>query len=160
MTLLSSVARLPHFHRGPLLGTLSAESTRRLAGELQETELPEGALLWNVGPDPRVIFFPLSGIVSIRVPTRDGHGIEVATIGAEGAVGFHDGSETVPVLTQAVVQAGGRFASIAAEAFDAAGKDCEELGRAAAVCKAWLLLQSQRAALCNAVHSADARFCR
>jgi CRP-like cAMP-binding protein len=30
----------------------------------------------------------------------------------------------------------------------------------AAVCNSWLLLQAQQIAACNAVHSADARFCR
>jgi CRP-like cAMP-binding protein len=160
MTLLSSMARVPHPQRSPLLGTLSAESARRLTRDLREAELPEGALLWDVGPDPGVIFFPISGIISIRVPIRDGHGIEVATIGPEGAAGFYDGSGTVPVLTQGVVQASGRFASVPAEAFNTAANEYDELSRVAAVCKTWLLLQSQRTALCNAVHSADARFCR
>ena len=143
-----------------LLSALSGETARLLGRDLRHGDFREGAVVWDAGSDAGQIFFPISGAISIRVPTRNGHGIEVATIGPEGAAGFHDGSGTVPVLTQAVVQAGGRFATIAAEAFHAAASECEELGRLAAVCKAWLLLQSQRTALCNTVHSADARFCR
>jgi CRP-like cAMP-binding protein len=102
----------------------------------------------------------MSGTISIRVLARDGNGIEVATIGPEGAAGFHDAANTIPVLTQAVVQASGRFATISAAAFQGAAQGCDELRRLAALCKAWLLLQSQLTAACNAAHSADARFCR
>jgi CRP-like cAMP-binding protein len=143
-----------------LLSALSDETTRLLGRDLRQCDFREGAVVWDAGSDAGQIFFPISGVMSIRVPCRDGHGIEVATIGPEGAGVFHDGSGAVPVLTQAVVQAGGRFATIAAEAFHAAASECEELRWLASVCKAWLLLQSQRTALCNAVHSADSRFCR
>jgi CRP-like cAMP-binding protein len=143
-----------------LLSALSGEAARLIGSDLRHDLFQQGAVLWDPESDAEQIFFPISGVMSIRVPSRDGHRIEVATIGPEGAAGFHDGSGIVPVLTQAVVQAGGRFATIAAEAFHAAAGECEELRRLAAVCKAWLLLQSQRTALCNAVHSADARFCR
>src|SRR5262249_6031002 len=142
------------------LSALSGETTRLIGSDLRQHLFEQGAVLWDPESDTKQIFFPISGVVSIRVPCRDGHRIEVATIGPEGAAGFHDSSGTVPVLTQAVVQAGGRFATIAAQAFHAAASECEELRRLAAVCKAWLLLQSQRTALCNAVHSADSRFCR
>jgi CRP-like cAMP-binding protein len=143
-----------------LLSALSGETARLIGSDLRQGEFRQGAVLWDPESDAEQIFFPISGVMSIRIPCRDGHKVEVATIGPEGAAGFQDGSGTVPVLTQAVVQAGGRFATIAAEAFHAAASECEELGRLAAVCKAWLLLQSQRTALCNTVHSADARFCR
>ena len=143
-----------------LLSALSDETTRLIGSDLRQGLFRQGAVLWGPESDAEQIFFPISGVMSVRVACRDGHRIEVATIGAEGAAGFHDGSGTVPVLTQAVVQAGGCFAIIAAKAFHAAASECEELGRLAAVCKAWLLLQSQRTALCNTVHRADARFCR
>jgi CRP-like cAMP-binding protein len=144
----------------PLLSALSGEARWLIGGHLRQGDFRHGAILWDAESDAEQIFFPISGVISIRVPSGDGHRIEVATIGPEGAAGFHDGSGTIPVLTQAVVQAGGGFATIAAEAFHAAASECEELGRLAAVCEAWLLLQSQRTALCNAVHSADSRFCR
>ena len=160
MALLSNASREQYSRRNSALAALSAGAARLLGRHLQETDIREGTLLWDVGVDSRRIFFPISGIISVRMPTRDGHGIDVATIGPEGAAGFHEGAGTVPVWTQAVVQAAGRFATITGAAFQAAAIEFEELGQLAAVCKAWLLLQSQRAALCNAVHSADARFCR
>jgi CRP-like cAMP-binding protein len=160
MTLLSNASREQYSRRNWLLAVLSVDAARLLGRHLQETEIREGALLWDVGADGGRIFFPISGIISVRVPAGNGHGIDVATIGPEGAAGFHEGAGSVPVWTQAVVQAPGRFATISAAAFQGAATEFAELDQLAAVCKAWLLLQSQRAALCNAVHSADARFCR
>jgi len=158
--MMSPVARIQYPQRGPLLAVLSAEAARLLGSHLRETELREGALLWDAGPDAGRIFFPISGIISVRVPTGNGHGIEVATIGPEAAAGFHDGWARIPVLTQGIVHSSGRFAIISVEAFHAAAGECEELGRLAAACKGWMLAQSQRTAACNAAHSADARFCR
>jgi hypothetical protein len=160
MTMLSPVARIQYSQRSLLLAALSAEAARLLGSHLRETELREGALLWDAGPDAGRIFFPISGIISVRVPTGTGHGIEVATIGPEAAAGFHDGWARVLVLTRAVVHSSGRFGIISVEAFHAAAGECEEPGRLAAACKGWMLAQSQRTAACNAAHSADARFCR
>ena len=120
MTMLSPVARIQYSQRSLLLAALSAEAARLLGSHLRETELREGALLWDAGPDAGRIFFPISGIISVRVPTGTGHGIEVATIGPEAAAGFHDGWARVLVLTRAVVHSSGRFAIISVEAFHAA----------------------------------------
>jgi CRP-like cAMP-binding protein len=160
MMLQTNASREQYSRRNLLLAALSADAARLLGKHLQENEIREGTLLWDVGADSGRIFFPISGIISVRVPTRDGHGIDVATIGPESAAGLHEAAATMPVWTQALVQAAGRFATISTAAFQEVATEFEELDRLAAVCKAWLLLQSQRAALCNAVHSADARFCR
>jgi len=160
MTMLSPIPRNQYCQRSPLLAALSAEAARLLGSHVRETELREGTLLWDVGPDAGRIFFPSSGIISVRVPTGNGHGIEVATIGPEAAAGFHDGWAMVPVLTQGVVHSPGRFGIVSVEAYHAVAGECEELGRLAAACKGWMLAQSQRTAACNAAHSADARFCR
>jgi CRP-like cAMP-binding protein len=144
--------------RNSLLDTVSAKTLSKLNNQFREFDYPEGTTLWDAGDQMQQIVFPVSGTVSIRVPTKDGHGIEVATIGHEGAVGFHD--DGLPAVTQAVVQAPGRFMCITAQAFAAAAQKDEDIRRLADICNGWLLLQSQQTAACNAVHSADARFCR
>ena len=115
-------------------------------------------MLWEAGDRGGKVFFPQSGVVSICVPTRDGECIEVASIGREGAAGLNDG--LLPAVTQAVIQAPGRFIGISAHPFAAAVHQSAELARMAALCNGWLLLQAQQIAACNAVHPADARFCR
>jgi CRP-like cAMP-binding protein len=155
---LSAVPLVQKASRNSLLAAASAKTLSKLNNQFREVDYPEGTILWDPGDQIRQIVFPVSGTISIRVPTKDGHGIEVATIGHEGAVGFHD--HGLPAVTLAVVQAPGRFTCIPAQAFAAAAQKDEDIRRLADICNGWLLLQSQQTAACNAVHPADARFCR
>jgi CRP-like cAMP-binding protein len=154
----SAAPPVPNASRNSLLDAVPAKTLSKLSNQFRELEYREGTALWDAGDQVRQIVFPISGTISIRVPTRDGHGIEVATIGHEGAVGFQDNG--LPAVTQAVVQAPGRFMCIAAQAFDMAARKDEDIRRLADICNGWLLLQSQQTAACNAVHAADSRFCR
>ena len=58
------------------------------AKHLREEELAPGAVLWKAGDSAGSVFFPASGLISISVPTADGHRTEVAIIGSESAAGF------------------------------------------------------------------------
>jgi CRP-like cAMP-binding protein len=146
--------------RNLLLAGLTPNVASRLHKHLQEHEFAEGTVLWHAGQKVTEVFFPVSGIVSIGVPTRDGRVIEVAIVGREGAAGFHDRSGAFAVATQAVIRAAGRFMSISAQLFAAAELDSVDIRRIGDVSTGWLMLQSQQMAACNAVHSAEARFCR
>jgi CRP-like cAMP-binding protein len=159
--LLPSSAPYAHSsQRNLVLAGLSPEASSLLQQHLREHDLRDDTVLWNAGDPVDEIFFPISGMVSIRVPTKDGFGIEVATVGPEGAAGFNEASRVSRVLTQAAIQIPGRFIGIPAKAFAAAAEQSEEIRRVAAVCNSWLLVQSQQIAACNAVHPADARLCR
>jgi CRP-like cAMP-binding protein len=151
----SSALQLP-----PLLRGLSAEALSEIRRHLRDERLDQGAVLWRVGDRTAQVIFPMSGTISIRVPTKDGHGIEVASVGPEGAVGLHDDSGLYPEVSEAVVHIPGRFMSIPAPVFASAASQSAELKRLAVICNGWLLMQSQQIAACNAIHSADARFCR
>jgi CRP-like cAMP-binding protein len=146
--------------RNSVLAALSVKASSELDNHLRELHFREGDKLWDVADYMRQVIFPVSGTISIRVPTKDGHGVEVATIGREAAVGFDDTSVRLQTMTQAVVQAPGEFKCISARAFAATSHENEELRHVVEVCEGWLLLQSQLMAACNAIHSADARFCR
>jgi CRP-like cAMP-binding protein len=144
--------------RNLLLAALAPEVAGLFHKHLCEHEFDEGTVLWHAGHAAGLVFFPVSGFISIGVPTKDGHVIEVAVIGREGAVGFEDRAGAL--MTQAVTHAPGRFLSISAQAFAAAAQESEDIRRIAEVSTGWLMLQSQQMAACNAVHSAEARFCR
>jgi CRP-like cAMP-binding protein len=143
-----------------LLGGLPPAAASLLDRHLRRHDFDEGTVLWQAGQPAGLVFFPVSGVISIGVPTNDGHVIEVAMIGREAAAGFHDRSRMPPVVAQAVTLAAGRFMSISAQALAAAEQESEDIRRIAEVCTGWLLSQSQQTAACNAVHSAEARFCR
>src|SRR5215470_12256197 len=74
----------------PLLELLSPEAAFLIHSQSHQQDLPEGALAWDVGDEISDIFFPISGMLSIGVPTPDGHAIEVGTIGRQGAAGLYD----------------------------------------------------------------------
>jgi CRP-like cAMP-binding protein len=143
-----------------LLSALPARARALLIPGLRDRALSEGTMLWDAGEPPDRIYFPSSGMISIVVPTRDGHGLEVGTIGQEAAVGCHDGLAPTTTVTRAIVQIAGTFTSIAVHEFVAAMKQSDELRRMVSVCRDWLLVQAQQTAVCNAIHSADARFSR
>jgi CRP-like cAMP-binding protein len=157
MTLFSPAL---HIQPNLLFAVLSADPVRQLHRELEQLDIREGAVLREVGSGPQRIFFPISGVISIRVRDGSSSEIEVATIGCETADGFDETAGTFPPLTRAVVQGAGRFHVISVAAFQAAAAECDELARLAAFCKAWQLLQSQVTATCNPVHTAESRICR
>jgi CRP-like cAMP-binding protein len=150
----------PVFHDNPLLEMLSPQAASLIRNQSRQLDLPEGMLAWNVGDEISDIFFPVSGMISIRVLTSDGHAIEVATVGRQGAAGLYEQVGRAPVLTQGVVAVSGRFTRISGSAFGTAVRENIEIRSLAAACDSWLLRQSQQIAACNAAHPADARFCR
>jgi CRP-like cAMP-binding protein len=144
-----------------VLSVLSPEAMSLLHTHFREKNCDEGDVLWNAGEYLREVYFPLSGMISVCVPTKNGCEAEVAVIGREGAAGVHDRlGEGLPVFTQARVLVGGRFACVTWRAFAAAARESEELLDVVAVCKEWVLLQAQQMAACNAVHGAPARVSR
>jgi len=150
-------------HRGQdnlLLAALSEESGLLLRKYFHEHELKAGTVLWQPGASVNRVFFPLHGIIAIHVPNHEGNAAEVASIGPEGAAGFAETASIFPVPTEAVMQTPGRLVAVSAEAFATAARDVEEIRRAVELCNAWLLLQAEVLAACNAVHPADGRFCR
>jgi CRP-like cAMP-binding protein len=157
----SSVGCVENSQRNLLLANLSPDASSLLHRHLKEQEFSDRIALWDAGTPAARIFFPLSGLISIRMPTKDGPAIEVASIGREAAAGIPGGSTGVfPVLTQAVIQAPGRFMSISIQAFAACVNQNEEIRRVAGICRGWVLLQSQQIGACNSVHAVEARFCR
>jgi CRP-like cAMP-binding protein len=143
-----------------VLAALSPGAVSLLQRHIHPRTLTEGDVLWDAGEAVSGVYFPHSGMISIRVPTRNGHGVEVASVGHEGAAGFQYDAGANGAITQAVVRIGGQFSCIAKDQFMAAAQEHGELIRLAACCNDWLLLQAQQIAACNTVHSADARFCR
>jgi CRP-like cAMP-binding protein len=130
-----------------------------IRGHLQEQEFREDTILWEAGEPVSYVFFPTTGMISVRVPVREDHGIEVAVIGRESGTPLPEVLDA-PAVTRGVVQVPGRFLKLSAPVFAAAAQESEEVARLAAAGRTWVLAQSQRIAACSAVHPADARFSR
>jgi CRP-like cAMP-binding protein len=139
---------------------LSPQAASLIRSQSRQQDLPEGVLAWDMGDESSDIFFPISGMIAVRVLTPDGRAIEVASIGRETAGGLYEQAGRSPALTYGVVAVPGRFARVSGSAFAAAVRENPEIRSLAAACDSWLLRQSQLVAACNTVHPADCRFCR
>jgi len=74
-----------------LLTSLPHDVLDRLRPQLREISPPQGTVLLEPGEPIQNIYFPRTGMVSMLVSTADGHLIETATVGREGAVGLQRG---------------------------------------------------------------------
>jgi CRP-like cAMP-binding protein len=157
-TVVTNTYPRPH-HRNAILAALSPRAFSILEAHLRHRDFPEGSVLWDAGAPAERVYFPLSGIISVVLPVKDGSGIEVASVGREAVAGLGYGSGSRSI-TQGVTLISGTFSYMSATQLANAAKQNEELGRLATTCCDWLLAQSQQLAACNAVHAADARFCR
>lgn len=158
-TVITNSYPRPH-HRNAVLAALTPRAFSLLESHLRYRDFPDGSVLWDAGAPTERVYFPLSGIISVVLPVRDGSGIEVASIGREAVAGLGAGFGQGRSVTQGVTLISGTFSYISASQLAAAARQNEEIARVAATCSEWLLAQAQQLAACNAVHPADARFCR
>jgi CRP-like cAMP-binding protein len=149
----------PH-QRNAVLAGLSPRAFAVLEPHLRHRDFAEGSVLWDAGVPTERVYFPLSGIISVVLPVKDGVGIEVASVGREAAAGLGYGSGQFRSVTQGMTLISGTFSYVLASALANAARQNEEIARVTAICCDWLLAQSQQLAACNAVHPADARFSR
>ncbi len=87
-----------------LLASLPPEVSDALQSRIEAVELDAGTMLYEAGTVLRHVFFPVSAVVSLVSPLRDGACAEVAVVGREGVVGvcaFMGGGKA---LSSAVVQ--------------------------------------------------------
>jgi CRP-like cAMP-binding protein len=156
-TVITNSYPRPH-HRNAVLAALSPRAFALLESHLRYRDFPEGSVLWDAGAPTERVYFPLSGVISMVLPVKDGSGIEVASVGREAVAGLGLGQSRS--LTQGITLISGTLSYISATQLAAAARQNEEISRVTAICSDWLLAQAQQFAACNAVHPADARFCR
>lgn len=146
--------------RNRLLGALSAEEYGRLAPRLQPVVLPRGEVLYDAGDRANLVYFPLSGVVSLLSTTQAGEMVEVGMVGNEGTT-------FIPVITHAqelpyrlLIQIPGDAlqcdAEVVRDEFIRGGKLHSHL-----ICYAHsLFAQITQSAVCNRFHTTESRFCR
>src|SRR5262249_15862125 len=97
---------------------------------------------------------------SILIDASDGVSVEVASICGQAAVGTIFELDQSDFSTQAVVQVGGHFLRMPSPQLLLAAKDNSEIQNVCTYCRDWIFMQAQQTAGCNAVHTAEKRFCR
>ena len=137
-----------------------SEACALIESALVSSPFKQGAVVQEVGEPIDKIYFPQNGMVSLVVLTKEGGGIEAATIGYEGAVGLHRGLGKRRAFTRAVIQLPGTLSYIAADAFEHAARQSAGIKEMIAKYTEVLLVEAQQIAACNAVHNAEARLAR
>ena len=142
------------------LSGLPAPVLSLLRPHLTEITMDEGTILWGPKEPSGDVYFPLSGLISIVVAMAEGECVAVGGIGREAMAGSTLDPGHFQLLTRGSVQIGGTFLRMAGIELARAARQSDELNNLITFCGDWILMQAQQLAACNAVHSADKRFCR
>jgi CRP-like cAMP-binding protein len=143
-----------------LLAELPEQEYESLKPYLTQCSLTAGQVLHEASCPISFAYFPVDGLVSLRVMTESGAGIEVAMVGREGFVG-------VPLLLDSNV---GTFAPSVQVAGSAYRMEMLSLRRALVSCPhlrfclhRWLqahITEMAQCAACNSIHSIRQRLSR
>ena len=161
----------PHSGRKPLsleprvanrlLAAVSVADLDMLVGRLEVVTLNRGQVLFEPGDDVITTYFPAhKTMVSLLIITRDGHEIEAATIGREGAVGGIVSAGNKPAFGRAVVQIAGLALAVPTAALENIKDVSPRFGELFARYADALLAQMMQSVACNALHSVEERCCR
>lgn len=144
-----------------LLAALKPADCRLLEPFLQPVALRREAVLFEPGDDVHTTYFPCRhAMISLRLVTRAGEAVEVATIGREGAVGGVVSSGHKPAFGQAVVQIEGSAFKIPTDRLDRIKCDAPAMADLFARYADALLAQMMQSAACSALHPIDQRCAR
>jgi CRP-like cAMP-binding protein len=146
--------------RNRLLGLLSPPDYALLATNLQAARFDQGATLQEAGEPIEIVYFPLSGMVSLLAVMRDGGGVEIAVVGREGAVNAGAGLGSRRSASRVVMQVGGDVFQIAAANFRAAVETSPAIRDLVIRYTDVQMTLVQQTAGCNALHAVESRLCR
>ncbi|SFS34670.1 Crp/Fnr family transcriptional regulator [Brevundimonas viscosa] len=142
------------------LAALGASDRERLEPHLEERPFQQGQTLYDAGEAVEVVWFPLSGVVSLMTLLADDHMVETGVIGREGLVGVTCGPLNARASSRAIAQIGGSAACCPGEVFSAALAESDAMRDALSRFTESLLAQVQQNAACNAQHRLDERLSR
>ena len=143
-----------------LLAALPRNAFEALRPDLVHVELEARTPIYLPDDEVEWVFFPSTGMISILQSTADSRGIELATVGKEGALGAIAGFGLNHALTAAVVQMPLTALKISAVRFRKHLGQFASLQEMALKSNEVILAQTQVTAACNALHNVEQRFCR
>lgn len=143
-----------------VLSLLSPPDRERLLSLCDTHALKLGAPIYEAGARIRYVYFPLSGVISLVLGSREGSTIEVGMVGNEGFAGTPVVLGSALSDTRAMVQCAGQFLRMEVDDFRAELKRRNDLASIAQRSVQALIAQVSQSVLCNRVHSVEERTCR
>jgi len=146
--------------KNQLLGALPPNVFNALRADLVHVELEVRTLIYAPEDEVEWVYFPSSGMISMLQPTARSRGIELATVGKEGALGAMAGFGLNRTLAASVVQMPLTAIKISADQFRKHVSQYVSVQEVALKSNEVILAQTQITAACNALHNVEQRFCR
>ena len=150
----------PRLVHNRLLAALPPSEYDLLANDLEECDLRTGEVLQALHRPSQYVWFPVSGMVSLRAEVTPGSGIAIATVGSDGVAGIVGVNDAALSPLSAVVTIGGAALRIETEQFQRVHSKSMVLKTL--LCNAFesLLLQAGQSAVCCQTHLLEARLAR
>lgn len=127
----------------------------------EDVELELGESLFEPGDDVSHVHFPIGrAVVSLLLPMRDGHAVEAATIGREGAVGGIISMGHKPAFARAAVQIEGPALRVPIRIIEAAKRAAPKTHDVLARYGDCLTAQAFQSVGCAALHPLESRCAR
>jgi CRP-like cAMP-binding protein len=143
-----------------LLASLGTEALAEVMAGSTIVELELGGLIHQVDERSDHVWFPLSGMVSLTVPLKDGTSVEAGVIGREGVVGLSSLLGKSGSADEAIVQLPGKACRIGCAAFRGIMIQHEEVMLAILGVSHDLFLLVSQSAACNVRHGIAQRLAR
>ena len=141
-----------------VLARLPTDNLDQLLAVSTTSGLESGESLHRFGEITTKLIFPLTGMVSLTVPTPEGDNVEVALVGREGVVGVNSLLDGATSDLQAMVQVQGEMITTPVERISPETRTLLRL--AADKYAAGLLIELAQTAACNRLHSVEERTAR
>lgn len=157
---MSNAEKSPPATQNRLLAALPRPEYERLAPHMETVSFEQGQSLYETDEPIEYAHFPLTGVISMIVTTRDGSTVEVGLVGREGFVGHQPmlGMESAPY--GAINQIPGYALRIRSGTLKA---EFDRGGRLQAVMHRNIqaqIVQMAQAAACNRLHEVNERLAR
>lgn len=144
-----------------LLGALRSQDLERLTPYLRKVELLRDMVLFDCGEDVNMTHLPCHAtMISLLVVTQDGHEVEVANVGREGAIGGIVSAGFKPAYGRAVVRAPGFAFCIPTARLEDAKAQSPAIADLFVRYADVMLAQMMQSTACNALHTVEQRYCR
>jgi len=142
------------------LATLPHTLLTRLQPHLQRVQLEKHEVLFRAHEPLRVVYFPITAVVSFVSQLESGQTLEVGLVGRDGLAGTAVFPGIVNMTCDGVVQIPGRALRLSADILRYEVLTNEELSWTIARYAQVLLVRSMQMSLCNMFHSVEQRCIR
>jgi CRP-like cAMP-binding protein len=143
-----------------LLSALPASTLLRLWPQLESVPLDAHDVIYQADETIQTVYFVESGLCSLMTITREGHGVEAASIGREGLLGLPVGLGAPSMPVETLVRVSGRALRMPEDAFR---RELARDGILRDVVNRYanaLLVHLLQSAACNRLHGLEERCCR